>query len=138
MGKSKHGFDARREIDNLISNPDISLVKDELVKDYFIQKDEYKNEKIIFSKSNDNIRKYAKKVESAYDKVCSWYEKEEWIDKENFEEVYAEKITRTWNLLRDEIDAHPNKEYCVHFRNVAKDFREKGYDKPVYKGPHMD
>jgi hypothetical protein len=113
----------------------MNITKSELVDEYFRLK-EMGNEKIIFSNSRPEIRKYVLRLENAFNKVCSWYQKEDWVDKEDFENVIGGYVVNTWYLLRDEIDNHrivsKNPKFCKQFVEVAQDFENKGHGVKLY------
>jgi len=74
-------------------------------------------------------------LENAFNKVCSWYQKEDWVDKEDFQNVLGGYVCNTWELLKDEIINHQkiskNTNFCKHFKEVAEEFQKLDHIKKV-------
>ena len=112
----------------------INVTKSELVEQYFGLR-EMGNKKIIFG-HDPKVRRNVLALENAFNKVCSWYQKEDWVDKKDFEEVIGGYVVNTWYLLKDEIENHriisDNPKFCIHFTEVAQDLEKKGHGVKLY------
>ena len=134
LTKRYHGFEARQKIDELISTIEFKQMKQEVAKEYFILTKEHNKTKAILS--NSSVSKQTLALEHGYNMACSWYEEEEWVDKNNFDKVYAGNVLNSWNLLSDDIfyirEKSGNKDFCKHFENVAKMYEKNGIKAPLY------
>ena len=128
-----HGFEARQRIDDVISTSEFKLMKQKVIQKYF---ELTKNGKTEFILSNSDVAKETLTLEHGFNKVCSWYEEEDWVDVKNFDKTYAGNIVNSWNLLERDIlhirKASGNENFCKHFQTIAKKYMDSGISAPLY------
>ena len=134
LTKKYHGFEARQRIDERISTFEFKQMKQDVIKEYFIIKKEKNKAKAILSRSN--VAKPTLALQHGFNIVCSWYEEEDWVDKKNFDKVYAGNIVNSWNLLKDDIfyirDKSEAEDFCKHFQTIAEMYEKQGIKAPLY------
>lgn len=128
-----HGFEARQKIDEVISTEEFKLTKQKVVTTYF---ELIKRGKKEFILSNSDAKQETLMLEHGFNKVCSWYEEEDWVDRDNFDKTYAGNVVNTWNLLERDIlhirKKSLNDKFCIHFESVAKKYINNGVKAPLY------
>ena len=133
LEKKYHGFEARQKIDDVISTTEFKLTKQRVIEEYFALKKKGKTEFIL---SNSAVTKETLTLEHGFNKVCSWYKEEDWVDIKNFDKTYAGNIVNSWNLLERDIlhirEKSNNKKFCIYFESVAKKFIDAGTTAPLY------
>ena len=131
--KRYHGFEARQRIDEVISSFEFKIMKKQVSEKYFEMKN---NGKENFVLSDSDVAEQTLKLEHGFNKVCSWYEEEDWVDKENFDKTYAGNVVNSWNLLKGDIqyirEKSNNDKFCEHFESVAEQYIKQGIEAPLY------